>query len=51
MDNNNNEHLENLSPEAIKQLYDDIIELPEDGEIFLSYCSKYCGGSCTYSTQ
>ena len=48
MNNNNNENndLENLSSEDIKELFNDIIEMPEEGGVFISMCSKTCGGSC-----
>lgn len=44
--NNGDKDLENLSSEDIKKLFDDIIEMPEEGSIFISMCSKTCGGSC-----
>lgn len=44
--NNENKDLENLSSEDIKKLFNDIIEMPEEDGIFISMCSKTCGGSC-----
>ena len=53
--NNDNNDLENLSSEDIKELFNDIIEMPEEGGVFISMCSKTCGGSCnlsgTYATM
>ena len=44
--NNENKDLENLSSEDIKKLFNNIIEMPEEDGIFISMCSKTCGGSC-----
>lgn len=50
MNNNNNENndLENLSSEDIKELFNEIVECPEDERIFIAMCSKTCPGSCTW---
>ena len=38
-----------------EELFNDIIEMPEEGGVFISMCSKTCGGSCnlsgTYATM
>ena len=44
--NNDNNDLENLSSEDIKELFNEIIEMPEDERIFIAMCSKSCPGSC-----